>query len=183
MDSGLYLNKYRIDSARRAGQDYSQAGQYFITICTQKRYPYFGQIQPATSALNDACLIGNELATRAYECWQQIPQYFSFVEVGPFVVMPDHIHGILFFHRQAERPDQLAPVFGPQSNNLASVVRGFKTGVKAWATTSKTPFTWQPRYFDRVIRNAIELEKISAYIRDNPNRWEVDKANDMGLFC
>lgn len=183
MDDGLYLDKYRIDTARRTGHDYGQAGQYFITICTQNRYPYFGQIQPAATAIEDAYLLGTALAERACECWQQIPQHFPFVETSAFVVMPDHVHGILFFRRPAERPDQPAPTFGPQSDNLASVVRGFKVGVKAWATTSTIPFAWQPRYFDRVIRNEVELEKIRGYIRDNPNRWEADKANDMGLFC
>ena len=131
MDDGLFLDKYRINSARRAGQDYGQAGQYFITICTHSRQPYFGQIQPAASAIEDAYLLGNALAERACECWQQIPQHFPFVEAGPFIVMPDHVHGILFFYRPAERLDQPAPVFGPQSDNLAAVVRGFKVGVKA----------------------------------------------------
>ena len=97
--------------------------------------------------------------------------------------MPDHIHGVLVFNRPASRPDQLAPVFGPQSGNLVAVVRGFKVGVKAWATRNQVPFAWQARYFDRIIRHEVELEKIRRYIQDNPNRWEIDKENDAEIFC
>ena len=183
MDNGLYLDKYRIDTARLLGHDYGQTGQYFITICTHKRQPYFGEIKPASGALQDASLLGTALAARALECWQEIPQHFPFAEPDSFVVMPDHIHGILFFHRPSDRVAQPASTFGPQSDNLASVVRGFKVGVKAWATKAQIPFAWQPRYFDRVIRNEQELEKIRAYILDNPNRWKMDKVNDSGLFC
>ena len=182
MNPGLFADKYRIDSARRPGHDYSKAGQYFITICTQSRQPYFGQIQPASDSLNDAQLIGTDLATRALDCWQEIPHHFPFAEPDAFVVMPDHIHGILFFHRSADYSEHHPAVFGPQSDNLASVIRGFKVGVKSWATRSGIPFTWQPGYFDRVIRNDIELEKIRQYIRNNPNQWAADQGQDIGLF-
>ncbi|GAA4354021.1 transposase [Hymenobacter saemangeumensis] len=182
MKDGIFADKYRIASARRPGYDYGQAGWYFITICTQGRQPYFGSIQPAGGALADAYLLGTALAVRAIECWQQIPQHFPFVEPDAFVVMPDHVHGILFFHQSVERLNSLAPTFGPQSKNLAAVVRGFKVGVKAWATHSSLDFAWQPRYFDRVIRNEIELQKIRDYIKNNPNRWDADSCHDSGVF-
>jgi putative transposase len=182
MNTGLFADKYRLAPARRLGYDYGQAGIYFITICTQNHQPYFGRIQPSTGALTDAYLQGTDLARRACKCWQQIPQHFPFVEPDAFIVMPDHIHGILFFQRAAERADQLAPAFGPQSDNLASVVRGFKVGVKSWATKSETDFAWQPRYFDRVIRNEVELEKIRSYIQNNPNQWDADHCCDSGIF-
>ncbi len=179
--NGLFREQYRINSARRAGYDYSQGGSYFITICTKNRQPYFGEIQPATTRA-DAWLAGTQLAARAWECWQQIPQHFPFVEADAFVVMPDHMHGILIINRPADYAEQAAPHFGPQSNNLASIVRGFKVGVKGWATQNKLPFEWQAGYYDRVIRNEIELEKSRAYIQSNPNRWESDKQNELSIF-
>ena len=180
--NGLYNERYRVGSARRAGYDYSQAGGYFITICTKNREHLFGEIQPATAALTDAYLDGNEMAVRAWECWQQIPQHFPFVEPDAFVVMPDHVHGVLFIYRPDDYAEKPETSFGPQSNNLASIVRGFKVGVKAWATRQGLVFAWQPCYYDRVIRTETELEKIRDYINGNPNRWETDKGNDLGIF-
>ena len=129
--NGLYNERYRINSTRRAGYDYSQAGGYFITICTKNREHSFGEIHPATNALTDAYLIGNELAVQAWNCWQEISQHFSFVEPDAFVVMPDHVHGILFINRPADYGERPEAGFGPQSDNLASIIRGFKVGVKA----------------------------------------------------
>ena len=180
--SGLYNDKYRINSARRPGYDYSQAGGYFITICTKDREHSFGEIRPATDALTDAYLIGNELAVQAWACWQAIPQHFPFVEMDAFVVMPDHIHGVLFIHRPANYAERPEACFGPQSYNLASIIRGFKVGVKVWATRQGIDFNWQPRYYDRIIRSELELEKIRTYIQGNPNRWEAEQNNEISLF-
>ena len=180
--NGLYNERYRINSARRAGYDYSQAGGYFITICTKNREHSFGKIYPATDAVTDAYLIGNELAVQAWNCWQEIPQHFPFVEPDVFVVMPDHVHGILFINRPADYLERPETHFGPQSDNLASIIRGFKVGVKAWATRQGITFNWQPRYYDRIIRNELELEKIRAYIQGNPNRWEAEQQNELSLF-
>ena len=180
--NGLYNERYRINSGRRPGYDYSQGGQYFITICTQSRTPAFGEIRPATAALADAYLQGNELATRAWDCWHQIPQHFPFAEPDAFVVMPDHVHGIVVLHRPAGQAEQPEARFGPQSDNLAAIVRGFKVGVKAWATRQGLPFQWQAGYYDRIIRNERELEKIRDYIHANPNKWESEQQNEQQLF-
>jgi len=180
--NGLYKDKYRINSARRSGYDYSQAGGYFITICTKSREHSFGNIQLATDALTNAYLIDNELAVQAWNCWQAIPQHFPFVESDAFVVMPDHVHGVLFINRPGDYPKRSETHFGPRSDNLASIIRGFKVGVKAWSTRQGINFNWQPRYYDRIIRNELELEKIRTYIQDNPNRWEAEQQNELSLF-
>ncbi len=65
--------------------------------------------------------------------------------------------------------------FGPQSQNLGSIVRGFKTGVKKFATMNNIDFTWQPRFHDHIIRNKSEYNRIEKYIRDNPANWGNDK--------
>ncbi|AII51250.1 hypothetical protein N008_04545 [Hymenobacter sp. APR13] len=95
--------------------------------------------------------------------------------------MPDHVHGIIFFHKP-DTNTEAAATFGPQSQNLAAVVRGFKVGVKAWATRAGVEFTWQRRYFDRVIRNEVELQKAREYIRNNPSQWSADHDKADGLF-
>ena len=65
--------------------------------------------------------------------------------------------------------------FGPQSNNLASIVRGYKIGVTKYARQHNLPFKWQARYHDHVIRNAGEYERIQRYIHENPQKWAEDR--------
>ncbi|WP_188558777.1 transposase [Hymenobacter glacieicola] len=181
MDNGLYQDKYRVASTRWRGYDYSQNGVYFITICTQNRHHYFGQIQEGVLPGEEAVLLPTQVGLVALECWKAIPQHFPFAVPDVFVVMPDHIHGIIFFHR----PTTASPsqnTFGPQSQNLASVVRGFKVGVKSWATRNQWPFAWQAGYFDRVIRNEAELEKARRYIANNPSQWTADQGKPDGVF-
>jgi putative transposase len=90
-----YLNKYRIPSARLQNWDYGTNGAYFITICTQNRVHYFGNIVQAQ-------LIPSEMGEIAEKNWFMIPQYFPYVELGNFVVMPNHVHGILIINKPAE---------------------------------------------------------------------------------
>jgi len=171
-DTGKYKNKYRIASARWATWDYSSNAAYFITICTANRAHDFGQIQNGEMKLTP-------LGKSAQECWHEIPAHFPFVELGQFVVMPNHAHGVVIIAKMVETQN-FASVrgpnkFGPQSQNLASIVRGYKIGVTKFARQNNIPFAWQARYHDHVIRNAAEHERISAYILANPQNWNGDE--------
>ena len=117
----------------------------------------------------------------AYQFWRDIPVHFPFVELDEFVVMPNHVHGILFFNKP-EQQDWRANKFGPQSGNLGSVIRGYKAGVKGFATTNGIEFGWQPRFHDRIIRSEKELNRIRQYILDNPEKWHLDKNNPENLL-
>jgi putative transposase len=97
MSEDLYKDKYRIASARWAGYDYSQNGMYFITICTHNRQPYFGDILASPILGGESILNASALGQRAVECWDEIPKHFPFAVPSTFVVMPDHVHGIVFF--------------------------------------------------------------------------------------
>jgi REP element-mobilizing transposase RayT len=139
-----YQNKYRISSARHPHWDYGQNASYFITICTKNREHLFGTIE-------NQMMIHSALGNYAYDCWFAIPQHFPFVRLGVFVVMPNHVHGIIIIDKNnggttvetqyfASLPQIPPPQlniksnkFGPQSQNLASVVRGYKTGVTKMA--------------------------------------------------
>ena len=95
--------------------------------------------------------------------------------------MPNHVHDILFLNKPAYdewRPNK----FGPQSQNLATVLRGYKAGVKKYATMHQIDFTWQARYYDRVVRSEKELQNIRQYIFNNPARWETEKNNPENLL-
>ena len=181
----LFRNKYRIDSARLADWDYSSNGFYFVTICTKNKQHYFGEIQntslPGNETQNLASLQATDIGMIASQYWTEISVHFPFVELDEFIIMPDHLHGILLFNKGEQsiwQPNKA----GPQSRNLASVIRGFKAGVKAYATSNEIEFQWQPRYYDRVIRNYNELERIRKYIVDNPINWQADKGNPENLY-
>lgn len=90
-----FQNKYRIPSARLQTWDYANNGAYFITICTQNRHHFFGTIQNQEMQLS-------EIGKLAAQFWMEIPNHFPFIELGNFVVMPNHVHGILIINHSVE---------------------------------------------------------------------------------
>jgi REP element-mobilizing transposase RayT len=106
----------------------------------------------------------------AHQNWLDIPKHFPFVVLDESIVMPNHIHGILYFRKPGYRghgPNS----FGPQSENLGSVIRNYKGAIKAYATSREIEFAWQARYHDDVITSRNQLDRVRAYIRNNPARW------------
>ena len=184
MEADKFDDRFRIASARWAGYDYSQSGMYFVTICTQNRARHFGEIILPTGDWDGAELYPTRQAQLAEVCWLQIPARFPFATLDAFVVMPDHIHGLLLFDKPGEQVPALnyQNNFGPQRDNLAAVIRGFKAGVSALAKQEGLQFSWQSRYHDRVVRNDAELCKIQQYIAANPARWKHEQFTEEGLF-
>lgn len=180
-----YKNRYRIKSSRHPTWDYGSNAAYFVTICTHGREHFFGKITDYKMQLSSIGEIANE-------CWSQIPEHFTFVKLGAFIVMPNHVHGIIIIDKPAVPPVQTQNIaslpgnkFGPQSQNLASIVRGFKIGVtknaREYGANVETqnfaslPFKWQPRFHDHIIRNRRSFDTISQYIVNNPLHWSEDK--------
>ncbi len=180
----LYQAKYRIASARLPGYDYGQSGAYFVTVCTAGRAPYFGKIVVPGGNWAAAVVEPTLLGQRVLTGWQQIPQFMPFVLLDAFVLMPDHIHGLLLFNKAEVigTSDNQQNRFGPQRDNLAAVIRGFKAGVSSFARTQKLVFGWQARFHDRIVRSDDELTRIQQYILTNPSRWESEHDNGEGLF-
>jgi len=190
----LFHNRYRIASIRLPQFDYAQAGYYFITICTKNRQPWFGEIR-------NGMMCVNEVGTTAYNCWYAIPNHFPHVSIDTFVVMPDHVHGIVKINRQYnhthndvvvetlhatslplpqhEQPSniqtnsQFFSSISPKSSSLPIIIRSFKSAItnKCHADGYKN-FQWQPRFYDRIIHNASELNVVRQYIIDNPKNWK-----------
>ena len=192
--SDKFQDKYRIPSTRLQNWDYGSNAIYFVTICTQGRELYFGEIAKKKMVLS-------EIGEMADLFWNEIPKHFPFVELCEYVVMPNHVHGIIIIDKPnggngkaignaivetdfvetqnfaSLRPQQHHQVnaFGPQSQNLASIIRGYKTGVKKYATINRIDFAWQPRFHDHIIRNNDSLNRIANYILNNPLNWAEDK--------
>ena len=169
-----FLNKYRIASTRLQTWDYGSEGLYFITICTKNRKNYFGEI--VEEPKNIASLQPTAIGDVAQKHWKGIPHHFPFVELDEFIVMPNHVHGILFFNVPYVS-DWVTNKFGPQSKNLASVIRGYKASVKTFATINQIEFVWQSKFHDHIIHSAKELSNIRQYIINNPANWERDEDN------
>ncbi|MBI5408742.1 MAG: hypothetical protein HZA14_05190 [Nitrospirae bacterium] len=181
MDTTRYKSKYRIESTRLRYWDYGENGYYFITICVKDHECVLGCIKNGEMVLS-------EIGKITRQCWQEIPAHFPFVLLDEFVIMPNHVHGIIVIDKplsvvetqnlanvQTQNIASLPNRFGPQSQNLASIIRGFKIGVKKWATINNNPFQWQSRFYDHIIRNEYKLHKIREYIINNPRNWEKDE--------
>lgn len=187
MKPDLYQNKYRISSVRLRNWDYGWNAAYFVTICTKDRACYFGDIE-MNGRDTKYCVstYQTEIGTIANDYWMEIPNHFPFVKLGVHVVMPNHVHGIVVIdkpvetqyfaslptHNDAPQPKNK---FGPQSQNLPSIIRGYKSGVTTYATKNQINFAWQPRYHDHIIRTDKEYHRISDYIINNPVKWAEDK--------
>jgi len=157
--------------------DYRTPGAYFVTICTEDRRQVFGRVNIEEMLLS---LQGRV----AQECWAAIPQHSRGVELDAFVVMPNHLHGIIFIcdplltEREAQCIAQPQPQGMRLSPNLGYVIRTFKAAVTRQLVKLGTPMpVWQSDFYDRVIRDDRELNEIRRYITDNPKQWQGDPHN------
>lgn len=137
-------------SIRLAGCDYTQTGAYFVTLVTSAREPYF-----------------NALALRrvAETFWRQLPERFPGLELDEWVLMPNHLHGVLVFTSTSAHP--LGTVIGQyKSRTTKQINRMLHT---------EGSDVWQRNYYERIVRSDVELDAIRQYIRDNPAQWELDE--------
>jgi putative transposase len=207
-------------SIRLQGYDYSSAGAYFITMCTQNRECLFGNIivgaTPCGCPISPprACpeMVLNQAGAMVQTVWDEIPIHYTRTEIDEFVVMPNHIHGIIVIgavgatpcgcpdpgtgasgqnNGQARGPGNNGQARGPAPTgktgilSLGDIVHRFKTmttkryadGVKQLWWQSFAGKLWQRNYWEHIIRNEMELNRIREYIHDNPSQWESDRLN------
>ena len=182
----LFKNKYRIESARLKGWDYRAPGYYFVTIVTKGRIPYFGKVEGHDVRLS-------AIGEIAAQCWAENPQHHTGIELDEWIIMPNHAHGIIILvdrvatvetlqcNVSTVAKNQMAAI-SPKTGSLSVAVRSFKSAVTKLAHKTGHEFGWQERYWDRIIRNEAELNRIRNYIRANPSNWEKDQNNDDGLW-
>ncbi len=161
-------------SIRLPAYDYTSQGAYFVTVCAHQRRPAFA----------DGCV--REVLEGT---WRDIPDHFPAVIAGQFVVMPNHVHGILWITAEDTpgnvgarhaSPLRSAIPHGAPSGSLGAVVGSFKAAaaprISDIRNTSGAP-VWQRNYYERVIRSGEELARIREYIQLNPSRWHFDREN------
>jgi len=190
----FHPERHQRRSIRLKSYDYRQAGAYFVTICTQDRAFLFGQVVHDEMQLNDA-------GKMVYDVWNDLPAFYPGVQTDAFIVMPNHIHGIIILVGADPRvcpnadprvcpnadtracpgqPQGIAPTLG-----LPDVVHRFKTmttrryadGVKRLGWEPFRGRLWQRNYYEHIIRNEESLNRIREYILTNPMRWALDREN------
>jgi REP element-mobilizing transposase RayT len=118
--------------------------------------------------------------------WEQIHEHYPFVNLDAFIIMPNHIHGIVIIDKSnpsleaqnfasLQHNDYTGNKFGHQSQSLAAIIRAYKAAFKKYATMNDINFIWQPRYYDRIVINEQNLFNIRKYIIYNSSKWEGDK--------
>jgi putative transposase len=156
-------------SIRLAGYDYRQSGSYFVTICTHERAALFGTVAAGQVALSPYGVIVSQQ-------WHRIAEQLAYVTLDSFVVMPDHIHGLLALacSAGAPPPETVAPR-GTAAGSLSAVMQNFKSvtarRINRLRGTPGVP-VWQRNYYERIVRSEEELYAVRRYIAANPAAWE-----------
>jgi REP element-mobilizing transposase RayT len=177
---------------------------YFITICTCNRECYFGDIVEGNIQLSKIGVIADIL-------WHEMEYHAQNIELDEYIIMPNHIHGILIMYgnndndndndnvetrhalslpqRQKRQPQQSRPetTIGQQrfqnqgKNTVSAIIGGYKSAVTKHAHRLGFDFAWQPRFYDHIIRDENSYLKISEYIITNPLKWTDDTFNPTNL--
>ncbi len=201
-------------STRLKGYDYTSAGGYFITVVAFRRECLFGEVLDG-----QVCL--NSLGEIVKNCWEEIPSHFQNVDIDEFVVMPNHVHGIVFIHPmnngapfqhvvgathasplqnnrhasslpnnqhtwstyydQHASPSSFdpnapaSPPRGPVPQSLGAIVGSFKSAVSRRAGRElNSSNLWQRNYYEHILRDQSDYERIAGYIHANPGNWGID---------
>lgn len=174
-DVPLYRG-YRVPSTRFRHWDYTANAFYFVTICTRERLPLLGEVVNGQVILSQAGrIVGEE--------WRQTAGIRPDVLIDEYVVMPNHLHGIIVLNRaetrlsgtpnKTSRRDVSTP--GLAAGSLGAIIGQFKGAcTKRIRAAWIADFGWQPRFYDHIIRDEKSLDSIRRYIADNPLKWELE---------
>lgn len=187
--------KHHRRSIRLQGYDYSHAGAYYVTIVTHGRECLFGE-----SVGNEAVL--NAFGQIVRHAWFDLPKHYRHVELGMVCIMPNHVHGIIILNEygrggsfsgqdnlQAQTmagkivpaiSHETRPYYGPKRHPLSEIVRAFKSfSAKRINVLRKMPGSpiWQRNYYEHIIRNDEDANRIHNYIENNPANWPSDDEN------
>ncbi len=161
-------------SIRLKGYDYSQAGAYFITICTQNRECLLGKI------IHDKMVL-NKFGQIAVDTWRWLEKQYDHVVLDQWVVMPNHLHGIILIHGRDD--SRIVPTHTGSMKKrkpIGRLVGAFKTvstkQINIIRNTAGEKF-WQRNYYERIVRNDNDLNRIRQYIVENPMKWAIDREN------
>lgn len=159
-------------SIRLKDYDYSSPGGYFVTICTFEKGYVLGEVRDGEMRLNNIGVITKR-------CWEEIPNHFPNIGLDAFVVMPNHVHGIIIINDHGTDVQlNVPPRLSPKRGSLSVIIRTFKAAVTTECRRNGHPeFQWQSRFYEHIIRNEKEWKTIRDYIVNNPIKWSADHGN------
>jgi putative transposase len=191
---------YERKRIRLSGWDYSTEGVYFITICCLDRKSYLGKIR-------DNKMIHSEIGFMASQYWSEIPIHYSNVRLDEYVIMPNHLHGLLILDKslvgprhgvalQTSNNSEVGSCHGmtlragkeslhnfnqfskPVKNSVSVIINQFKSSVKRWCNKNGfVHFQWQSRFYDHILNDEDSIEDFREYICNNPRNWNNDELN------
>ena len=186
--SNKFRGKYKIESTRLKHWDYSSNGTYFITICTKNRERFLGEIVGGEMQLS-------EIGKIVQKYWLEIPDHFSFIVLDNFIIMPNHVHGIVVIDNanNVETRQCLVSTSGMKTINrfqnqgkhtISSIIGAYKSICTKTINKiqNKIFFGWQSSFYDHIIRSENELSRIREYIVNNPIKWDSDRNNPENLY-
>jgi putative transposase len=173
--------KHHRRSIRLKGYDYTSPGAYFVTVCVRDRECVLGDVSNGEMELSDAGHV-------VQACWDDLPNHYPHVQLDAFVVMPNHVHGVIFLLDDPTavgvtvgvgaglRPAPTAP--RGERHGLPEIVRAFKSfsarRINEMHHTAGAPF-WQRGFYEHIVRNERQLDAIRRYVVDNPLKWALDR--------
>jgi putative transposase len=172
--------KHNRHSNRLKGYDYCSEGMYFVTICIKDwKSSLLGEIVEDRVRLSSVGEI-------VRDCWRQIPDHFGNARLDEYVIMPNHVHGVVMIEeplvgtRHAVSPqskiNHLEAFAKPVHGSLSTIMRSFKSAAsRKIHEAGHWPFAWQSRFYEHIIRDGKDLDRIREYIRENPLNWEIDE--------
>jgi len=169
-------------SIQLKGYDYSQAGAYFVTICTRDRECLFGEVAEGQMRRSDA-------GEMIQQVWKDLPDRFVSIQIDEFIVMPNHIHGVIFIQQKSNTSESRVRLDTRPTPALGDVICSFKSdathqyigGVAGKGWLPSPGKLWHRNYYEHVIRNEDELNRIRKYIQENPAQWAFDQENPISV--
>jgi putative transposase len=178
----FYRKKKRHNSLRYPGRDYSFPGKYFITTNTTGKKEWFGTIINGEMQLSD-------IGSIAYKLWCEIPEHFPYITLDEFIIMPNHIHGIIIINKSVRQSmvgalhathlpprnnvllkNETMSFISPKSRSLSVIIRSYKSAVTRHARLVNSNFSWQSGFYDIIICTSGQLSRIRKYIKNNPRK-------------
>ncbi len=170
MNSRYNPDIHHRQSIRLKDYDYSQAGAYYVTIVTHERRVLFGDVVDDKMQLN-------ETGQLVVDVWEWLAARHSYVKLDSFVVMPNHLHGIIVIDDPRRGDSRIAPTKHKSLGRLIGMFKTVTTKQSNLAQGTPGQRLWQRNYYERVIRNDEEWNRVREYIAANPTQWEFDVEN------
>jgi len=161
-------DKHHRRSIRLKGYDYSQSGAYFVTICINEGLPTLGEI-------HDGQIYPSSAGEMVQTVWNEMPLYYPDVELDAFILMPNHLHGIIILNHKNIVQTHTPMTLGDVIHRFKSLTTTkYRRGVNEFGWTPFPKKLWQRNYYEQILRNEESLDKIRSYIFNNPLAWESE---------